>query len=268
MAIGTDHDTKMLFNAIKTITYILFSGVAGISIGACGAPEPTADPQPEFTDRRNAMVRQIERHVRETAATLGRATLDPRVIAALSATPRHEFVPPALVDLAYEDRPLPIGAGQTISQPFIVAIMTDLLDLDDDCVALDVGTGSGYQAAILASLCTQVWSIEIVPPLGRAARDRLTRLGYTNVNVRIGDGFAGWPEYAPFDAIVVAATGDELPPPLLAQLKRGGRMIMPVRRKNGGEMLVVASKDETGNVTTRDIFQVRFVPLTRDPAGH
>jgi len=146
--------------------------------------------------------------------------------------------------------------------------MTDLLDLGDDCVALDVGTGSGYQAAILASLCTQVWSIEIVPPLGRTARERLMRLGYTNVNVRIGDGFAGWPEHAPFDAIVVAATGDELPPPLLAQLNRGGRMIMPVRRKNGGEMLIVATKDKNGIVTTRDILPVRFVPLTRDTAEH
>lgn len=254
----------MSFNTEKTVAYILFSCVASMAIGACGATEPNADQRLEFTDRRNAMVRQIERHVRETAAALGRAKLDSRVVAALATTPRHEFVPPALVDRAYADRPLPIGDGQTISQPFIVAIMTDLLDLDDGCVALDVGTGSGYQAAILASLCTQVWSIEIVPSLGRAARNRLARLGYTNISVRIGDGFAGWPEYAPFDAIVVAATGDALPPPLLAQLKPGGRMIMPVRRKNGGEMLIVATKDETGNVTTRDILPVRFVPLTRD----
>ena len=258
---------KKPFNAIKIATYILTSSMVSFSIGACGAAEQNADPQSEFTDRRHAMVRQIERHVHETADSLGRETLDPRVIAALSTTPRHEFVPPALVDRAYENRPLPIGNDQTISQPFIVAIMTDLLDLGDDCVALDIGTGSGYQAAILATLCTEVWSIEIVPPLGRAASARLTRLGYSNVNVRIGDGFAGWPEHAPFDAIIVAATGDALPPPLLAQLKRGGRMVMPVRGKNGGEMLVVATKDENGNVSTQDIFPVRFVPLTRDKTG-
>jgi protein-L-isoaspartate(D-aspartate) O-methyltransferase len=141
--------------------------------------------------------------------------------------------------------------------------MTDLLDLDDDCVVLDVGTGSGYQAAILASLCAQVWSIEIIPALGHAARERLARLGYTNVNVRIGDGFAGWPEHAPFDAIIVAATANALPPPLLAQLKPGGHIVMPVRHKTGGETLVVADKDQNGNITTRDILPVRFVPLTR-----
>jgi protein-L-isoaspartate(D-aspartate) O-methyltransferase len=235
-------------------------------IAACGASEPAADQQNELANRRNAMVRQIERHVHETAPYLGREALDPRVIAALAATPRHEFVPTALADLAYEDRPLPIGNGQTISQPYIVAIMTDLLNLDDDCVVLDVGTGSGYQAAILAALCKEVWSIEIVPPLGRAAAKRLTRLGYANVEVRIGDGFAGWPEHAPFDGIVVAATGDALLPPLLAQLKPGGRMIMPVRG-NQGEILVVATKDENGAVETRDIMPVRFVPLTRDTAN-
>jgi len=231
---------------------------------ACGQ---AVDTEQALTDQRHALVRQVERHVRETAAYLGRTTLDPRVIEALATTPRHEFVPPALVDQAYEDRPLPIGAGQTISQPYIVAIMTDLLELDDDCIVLDVGTGSGYQAAILASLCTQVWSIEIIPALGHAAKERLARLGYANVEVRIGDGFAGWPEHAPFDAIVVAATGDELPPPLLEQLKPGGHMVMPVRRKMGGETLIVAEKDQDGNITSRDILPVRFVPLTRGTPG-
>jgi len=235
-------------------------------ISACGATEPSTDPQTELTSQRAAMVRQIEQHVRETAPYLGRETLNPRVVEALATTPRHEFVPPALIERAYEDRPLPIGNNQTISQPYIVAIMTDLLDLDEDCIVLDVGTGSGYQAAILASLCTEVWSIEIVPPLGRAAASRLDRLGYANIAVRIGDGFAGWPEHAPFDAIVVAATGDALPPPLLAQLKPGGRMIMPVRGKYG-EILVVATKDENGAIETRDIMPVRFVPLTRETAN-
>lgn len=228
-------------------------------------PESTPAPAADLARQRAAMVRHIEHHVRARSADLGRAALRPDVIAALTATPRHEFVPPALAAYAYADRPLPIGADQTISQPFIVAIMTDLLDLDADCNALDIGTGSGYQAAVLASLCAHVRSIEIVPALGRAARARLSRLGYENVEVRIGDGFAGWPEHAPFDGIVVAATGDVLPPPLLAQLKPGGRMVMPIRR-NGSETLVVATKDADGNVTTRDILAVRFVPLTRDPA--
>lgn len=241
--------------------------MCGILTGPNGASGQTADGEQMLTDQRKAMVRQIERHVRETADYLGRESLDPRVIAALSNTPRHKFVPGALINRAYADRPLPIGDGQTISQPYIVAIMTDLLDLDEDCVALDIGTGSGYQAAILASLCARVWSIEIVPTLGRAARERLARLGYANIDVRIGDGFAGWPEHAPFDAIVVAATGNALPPPLLAQLKRGGRMVMPIRRQTGGETLVVAYKDENGNISTRDILPVRFVPLTRGTAG-
>lgn len=253
----------MPLKTVITVSCMLFS----LLIGGCGATEPTTDPNLELTAQRHKMVRQIERHVQETAGYLGREALDPRIITALSDTPRHEFVPAALVNQAYVDRPLPIGDGQTISQPFIVAIMTDLLDLDSDCIALDVGTGSGYQAAILASLCTQVWSIEIVPALGRAAKERLARLGYANVEVRIGDGFAGWPEHAPFDAIVVAATGDALPPPLLAQLKRGGRMVMPVRHKNGGETLIVASKDEHGVISTRDIMPVRFVPLTRGTPG-
>ena len=251
----------------KTSTYLIFSIVSGALFGASAASGQAVDAEPALIDQRNALVRQIERHVRETAAYLGRSTLDPRVIEALATTPRHEFVPPALVDRAYEDRPLPIGAGQTISQPYIVAIMTDLLELDDDCIVLDVGTGSGYQAAILASLCAQVWSIEIIPSLGHAATERLERLGYANIEVRVGDGFAGWPEHAPFDAIVVAATGDDLPPPLLEQLKPGGHMVMPVRHKMGGETLVVADKDQDGNITTRDILPVRFVPLTRGTAG-
>jgi protein-L-isoaspartate(D-aspartate) O-methyltransferase len=240
--------------------------MAGVLFGAGAACGQAVDTEQVLAGRRDALVRQVERHVRETADYLGRTTLDPRVIEALAATPRHEFVPPALVNQAYEDRPLPIGAGQTISQPYIVAIMTDLLELDEDCIVLDVGTGSGYQAAILASLCTQVWSIEIIPALGHAANERLAQLGYANVGVRIGDGFAGWPEHAPFDGIIVAATGDELPPPLLEQLKPGGRMVMPIRRKMGGETLVVVHKDRHGNITTRDILPVRFVPLTRDTA--
>jgi len=247
----------------KTIIYISLGLTLGILSGACAENGPAVTTEQIQTERRHTLVRQVERHVLETAAWLGRKKLDPRVIAALAATPRHEFVPPSLIDWAYEDRPLPIGADQTISQPYIVAIMTDLLELDDDCHVLDVGTGSGYQAAILAELCSQVWSIEIIPSLGHTAADKLARLGYTNIEVRIGDGFAGWPEHAPFDGIIVAATGDELPPPLLAQLKPGGRIVMPLRNRAGGETLVVAYKQPDGRILTTDILPVRFVPLTR-----
>ena len=189
---------------------------------------------------------------------------DERVLKAITQVPRHKFVDEALSSRAYENTALPIGLSQTISQPWIVARMTEaLLDSGSPAKVLEVGTGSGYQAAILASLCKQVWSIEIIPSLGHAAAERLTRLGYTNIDVHIGDGFAGWPEQAPFDGIIVAATGDELPPPLLSQLKLGGRLVMPLRNKTGNEILVVAYKDRDGNITTQDILPVRFVPLTR-----
>jgi protein-L-isoaspartate(D-aspartate) O-methyltransferase len=173
-------------------------------------------------------------------------------------------VPDSLRAYAYEDRPLPIGADQTISQPYIVAIMTDLLDLESGCRVLDIGTGSGYQAAVLAELCERVYSIEIIEALGVAARERLARLGYDNVEVRVGDGYLGWPDTAPFDGIVVAAAAGELPGPLLEQLKPGGRMTIPVRDAFGDETLVLVQKLDNGDIVQRDILPVRFVPLTRD----
>jgi protein-L-isoaspartate(D-aspartate) O-methyltransferase len=254
---------EKIIMSYKTYFYISLGLSFGILTGACAENGPTVTTEQALTEQRDYLVRQVEQHVHETAAWLGRKTLDPRVIAALAATPRHEFVPPALIDRAYEDRPLPIGADQTISQPYIVAIMTELLELDEDCNVLDIGTGSGYQAAILAELCSRVWSIEIIPSLGLAAVERLARLGYTNIEVRIGDGYSGWPEQAPFDGIIVAATGDEIPPPLLAQLKPGGRIIMPLRNRAGAETLVVAYKERDGRISTTDILPVRFVPLTR-----
>jgi len=224
--------------------------------------EPPAEDR--YERERLALVRDIEAHVQRTSDYLGRATLSARTIVALEQTPRHEFVPEALRDFAYADRPLPIGHDQTISQPYIVAIMTDLLDLEPGCTVLDVGTGSGYQAAVLARLCAHVYTIEIVEPLGRSARSRLTRLGYDNVAVRIGDGFDGWADHAPFDGIIVAAVAEEIPPPLLDQLKPGGRVIMPVGNRAGHQDLIVVERRIDGSLAETIVLPVRFVPLIRD----
>jgi protein-L-isoaspartate(D-aspartate) O-methyltransferase len=227
---------------------------------------PGADAVSSAEDaQRAALVREIERDVRETAEYINRRELDERVLAAMRTVPRHEFVRPADRDLAYQNRPLPIGHGQTISQPYIVAIMTDLIEPRPGCVVLEVGTGSGYQAAVLGELCRKVYSIEIVEPLGLQARERLGRLGYDNVEVRIGDGYYGWPEHAPFDAIVVTAVASHVPPPLLQQLKPGGRMVLPVGTRFTTQQLVLVEKHADGKVTTRQLLPVAFVPLT---GGH
>jgi len=215
-----------------------------------------------YATARQAMVRLIEADVRQTSLYLDRDALDPRVMAALGRVPRHEFVPASRRREAYLNRPLPIGHGQTISQPYIVAIMTDLVKPRPSHRVLEVGTGSGYQAAILAELVKEVYSIEIIEPLAEAARARLARLGYDNVRVRLGDGYYGWPEHAPFDAIVVTAAASHIPPPLLQQLKPGGRMIIPVGSRFLVQQLVMVEKDRKGGYTTRQILPVRFVPLT------
>lgn len=241
--------------------------LGALPLETSGEPDTSAIAvaEQQFAGEREALILQIEADVQRTSEYLGKTALDPRVMEAMAQVPRHEFVPEALRVLAYENRPLPIGHDQTISQPYIVAIMTDLLALPAGCKALDIGTGSGYQAAILAEICDSVYTIEIVEPLGIEARNRLRRLGYDNTAVRIGDGFNGWPEQAPFDAIIVAAVANELPPPLLAQLKPGGRMIIPIRRKFMNQELVLAEKQTDGEITTRDILPVVFVPLTREP---
>jgi protein-L-isoaspartate(D-aspartate) O-methyltransferase len=218
-----------------------------------------------YADARRALMREIESDVRATADYLNRRELDGRVMAAMGSVPRHEFVQPDDRRHAYENRPLSIGYGQTISQPYIVAVMTDLAEPGPGCRALEVGTGSGYQAAVLSRLCDRVYTIEIVEPLGRQARERLARLGYGNVAVRIGDGYYGWPDAAPFDVILVTAVAGHLPPPLLKQLKPGGRMVVPVGTRFTTQQLVLVNKRANGSVTTRQMLPVAFVPLT---GGH
>jgi len=227
---------------------------AGI-LALAGAVDPTAG-------RRAAMVREIEAGVAATSREIGRKALDRRVMEAMGRVPRHEFVPKDERTSAYENRPLPIGYGQTISQPYIVALMTDLLEVKPGAVALEIGTGSGYQAAILSQLAAAVYTIEIIPELGRSAAERLRRLGYANVTVRIGDGYHGRPDRGPFDAIVVTAAADHVPPPLVKQLKPGGKMVIPIGGPFFTQYLTLVEKDARGKIRTRQLLPVRFVPLT------
>ncbi len=214
--------------------------------------------------RRAALANEIAREVRETRSYTGKSRLDPAVMDAIRTVPRHEFVPAQLRDSAYANRPLPIGDGQTISQPYIVALMTDLAGVGPGSTVLEVGTGSGYQAAVLAEIVDHVYTIEIIDPLGRRAADTLERLGYENVTVRIGDGYLGWPEHAPFDAIVVTAAPDAVPPPLIEQLKVGGKLVVPVGPQWRGQSLQVLEKQADGDISTTEVLPVRFVPFTRE----
>ena len=208
-------------------------------------------PVASFAAERNAMVReQIE----------ARAVKDPAVLGALRRVPRHEFVPAAMRPHAYADRPLPIGEGQTISQPYIVAFMTELLEVRPGQRILEIGTGSGYQAAILAELGVEVYTIEIVERLAMTARALLERLGYTNVHVRAGDGYGGWPEFAPFDRIIVTAAPPRLPQPLIDQLKPGGRLVVPEGEHD--QDLVLYTKTNDGKLRREKVLPVRFVPMT------
>jgi len=216
----------------------------------------------EYTQARQHLVDVIRQDVRDTSLYLDQEALDPRVMAAIGKVPRHEFVPAAQRNRAYTNRPLPIGYGQTISQPYIVALMSDLIKPQPDDRVLEIGTGSGYQAAILAELTGQVYSIEIVEALGKQATERLPELGYDNVTVRIGDGYYGWEEHAPFDAIVVTAAASHVPPPLVAQLKPGGLMVIPIGSRFLTQQLVLIEKRPGGEIITRQILPVKFVPLT------
>ena len=197
-----------------------------------------------------------------TARETGRPMLDPRVIAAMEKVPRHLYVPADMQRNAYDNRPLPIGHGQTISQPYIVALMTDLLHVKPGDVVFELGTGSGYQAAVLAELVNQVYTIEIIPPLAKQADERLVKLGYRNIRVKIADGYYGWEKQAPFDAIIVTASAGHIPPSLVKQLKRGGRMVIPVGAPFMVQDLMLVEKQADGSITTRSILPVSFVPVT------
>ena len=215
-----------------------------------------------YLRQRQALINVIKADVVGTQDFLEKRELDQKVLDAMLKVPRHDFVPEDLRPYAYENRPLPIGYGQTISQPYIVAIMTDLLNLEKNDRVLEIGTGSGYQAAVLAELVDSVFTIEIIEGLGRQTSERLERLGYDNVRTRIGDGYYGWPSEAPFDAIIVTAASSHIPPPLIKQLKPGGRMIIPVGSRFMVQQLLLVSKDSASKVTTRQIMPVSFVPLT------
>jgi len=214
------------------------------------------------TAERRQMVDDIVALSRLVAGESGHGEIDTHVLAAMGKVPRHEFVPALQKRAAYRNRPLSIASGQTISQPYIVALMTDLLELEPGDTVLEIGTGCGYQSAVLAELAKDVYTIEIVDSLGRNAAVTLDCLGYANVHAKIGDGYKGWPEHAPFDAIIVTAAPDHVPPALVEQLKPGGRLVVPVGKL--AQQLLVITKNADGSTSQREIAPVQFVPLTRD----
>jgi protein-L-isoaspartate(D-aspartate) O-methyltransferase len=223
---------------------------------------PVAAEESKFALARQRMIDDIERTQREVAHEAGSRTLDRKVLAVMGDVPRHLFVPRDQQDSAYENRPLPIGHGQTISQPYIVALMTDLLRVRPGDRVFELGTGSGYQAAILAKLAKEVFTVDIVAPLGKQAAERLASLGFANAQVKVADGYYGWPEHAPFDAIMVTAAASHVPPPLVRQLKPGGRMVIPVGTGFLTQHLLLIEKAQDGALATRQVLPVRFVPLT------
>lgn len=219
----------------------------------------------EYAAARHHLVAQVRAEAAEIAAFGASPPLSASVVAAMEKVERHRFVPPSLIPLAYLNRPLPIGYGQTISQPLIVALMTELMGIEPGDRVLEIGTGSGYQAAVLSELAGSVYSIEIIEPLGDEAGQRLRSSGYRNVHTRVGDGYYGWPDAAPFNSIMVTAAASHVPPPLLRQLKPGGRMVIPLGAQFMTQSLMLVEKHRDGSVTTRQILPVRFVPLT---GGH
>jgi protein-L-isoaspartate(D-aspartate) O-methyltransferase len=235
-----------------------------LAVCLCLATQVRGGDDP-FAPARQKMLAAIQATVIDTHRETGKASLAPEVMEAMGTVPRHEFVPDKLDAVAYANRPLPVGHGQTISQPYIVALMTDLLNVGGDAVVLEIGTGSGYQAAVLAALVRQVYTMEIIEPLAVGAKERLARLGYGNVEVKFADGYYGWPEKGPFDAIIVTAAANHIPPPLVEQLRPGGRLVVPVGERFAVQHLLLVHKLDDERVQIRQILPVRFVPLT---GGH
>ena len=219
----------------------------------------------EYKLKRQRLIADIEYDVRATARYINKKSFNRRVMRVMGTIPRHEFVPEHMRSRAYENQPLPIGYGQTISQPYIVALMTDLLQPQPQHRVLEIGTGSGYQVAVLSQLVKHVYSIEIIEELGKSSTQLLSQLGYDNIKTRIADGYNGWSEHAPFDGIIVTASISHIPPPLVEQLRKGGRMVIPVGTRFQTQYLTLVEKDMQGTVTTRQVLPVAFVPFT---GGH
>ena len=241
----------------KHIIALVFIQLVFISAGRAIADE--------YLQQRQRMIAAIEADVRATASYINKKSFNMHVMQAMVTVPRHEFVHERMRSVAYENRPLPIGYGQTISQPYIVALMTDLLQPQPEHRVLEIGTGSGYQAAVLSELVAHVYSIEIIEKLGKSSAQRLSQLGYDNIETRIADGYMGWSEHAPFDGIIVTAAISHIPPPLVQQLEKGGRMVIPVGTRFQTQYLTLVEKDMQGTVTTRQVLPVIFVPFT---GGH
>ena len=240
--------------------YLLLVIIGLILSGPNGKASTVEDEKMKLA--RERMVKAIEQDVHETSTYIGQGQLNKGVMQVMGEVPRHEFVPEDAQSAAYYNRPLPIGYGQTISQPYIVALMTDLLAVTNDAKVLEVGAGSGYQAAVLSQLVKEVHSIEIIPELARECRKRLTRLGYRNITIHEGDGYYGLESKGPFDGIIVTAAASYIPPPLIKQLKPGGRMVIPVGSPFAVQHLMLIKKNKQGEVSMRQVLPVRFVPLT------
>ena len=260
VAVRTGDSNVDVDRPMSPLVFGLALVAAGLTLADDAAAQAADDP---YREARLAMVRQVETIAGLVRGPTVPTRLDARVLEAMRTVPRHSLVPDAVRPAAYEDRPLPIGYGQTISQPYIVALMTDLLRPEPDGVVLEIGTGSGYQAAVLAELVDRVYSVEIVPQLAQRAAGDLARLGYDNVTVRAGDGYHGWEEHGPYDGIVVTAAASQIPPPLVAQLKPGGRMVIPVGAAFLVQQLMLVEIDNSGRIRTEALLPVRFVPFTR-----
>jgi len=245
-------------NRFRVALFTILAGIIAVGIAPAIGSE-------EYQVQRERMIKEIEEDVRVTSRRIGKKQLSKSVMKAMANVPRHEFVPRSLRRAAYENRPLPIGYGQTISQPYIVALMTDLLDVEGDDIVLEVGTGSGYQAAILAELVKKIYTIEIIKELGEQAKGRLEDLGYQNIVVQVGDGYYGLEGVGPFDGIIVTAAANHVPPPLIKQLRPGGKMVIPVGGAFMTQQLMLVEKRNDGKIITKQVLPVIFVPLT---GGH